>query len=318
MRYQRLDLNLLTALRALLTEKNVTRAGESMHVSQSAMSGILARLREYFDDPLIVPVGRRMELTPLAEGLVAKVNDVLMRVDATLGTKPEFDPTRSRRHFSIVASDYVIGVLLLDLLRAVHHEAPGLTIEFRQPSTTAYLDLEAGEVDFVVNPESYSVPTQSSCVLFEDSYHAVVDRDNAEVGDAISLARYLELRHVMFQAGGRPFFDAWFERVHGEGQRRIEVMVNSFMLLPRLVVGTARLATLHTRLALQSAATLPVRLVRLEFETPRFVETLQWHHYRDHDPASVWLRERMLALAQDLPAVPGAARGATSPPPAAP
>lgn len=76
MRYQRLDLNLLTALRALLTEKNVTRAGESLFVSQSAMSGILARLREYFDDPLIVPVGRRMELTPLGESLVSKVNDL--------------------------------------------------------------------------------------------------------------------------------------------------------------------------------------------------------------------------------------------------
>ncbi|HSW04376.1 LysR family transcriptional regulator [Aquabacterium sp.] len=305
MRYQRLDLNLLTALRALLTEKNVTRAGEALHVSQSAMSGILARLRDYFDDPLIVPVGRRMELTPLAESLVKKVNDVLLMVDATLGTKPDFDPARSRRHFTIVASDYVTSVLLLDVLRAVHHEVPGLTIEFRQPSTLAYQELEAGEVDFVINPESYSVPTQSSCVLFEDSYHAVVDRDNTAIGDSISLAQYLQQRHVIFQANGRPFYDAWFERTHGDG-RRIEVLANSFMLLPRLVVRTQRVATLHTRLAMQACETLPVRLVRLDFETPKFVETLQWHRYRDHDPASQWLRERILQFAQALPALPGA------------
>jgi DNA-binding transcriptional LysR family regulator len=303
MRYQRLDLNLLNPLRALLVEKNVTRAGESMHVSQSAMSGILARLREYFDDPLIVPVGRRMELTPLAEGLVDKVNDLLLRIDATLGTQPEFDPALSHRHFIIVASDYVISVLLLDVLQAVHREAPGLSIEFRQPSALAYQELEAGEVDFVINPESYTVTTQSSCLLFEDRYHAVVDRDNDQVGDSIDLAQYLQQRHVVFQNSGRPFFESWFERCHGDG-RSVEILANSFMLLPRLVVGTRRVATLHTRLAMQACERLPVRMVRLAFETPLFLETLQWHRYRDHDPGSQWLRERIVAFAQAMPALP--------------
>jgi Bacterial regulatory helix-turn-helix protein, lysR family len=74
------DLNLLTALRALLTERNVTRAGESLHVSPSAVSGMLARLREYVDDQLVVPVGRRLELTPLAETLVDPINDLMMRL----------------------------------------------------------------------------------------------------------------------------------------------------------------------------------------------------------------------------------------------
>jgi DNA-binding transcriptional LysR family regulator len=299
MRYQRLDLNLLTALRALLTEKNVTRAGESLHVTQSAMSGILARLREYFDDPLIVPVGRRMELTPLAEGLVRKVNDVLLMIDATLGTKPEFDPALSRRHFVIVASDYVTTVLLLDVLRAVHQEAPGLTIEFRQPSVLAYQELEAGEVDFVINPESFAVATHSSCTLFEDTYHGVVDRSNDQVGEAVTLEQYLQMHHVMFQNNGRPFFETWFERLHGE-VRVAQVIAPSFNLLPQLVVGTQRIATLHTRHAVQACETLPVRMVRLDFETPTFVETLQWHRYRDHDPGSQWLREKILQFGQKM------------------
>ena len=90
-RYHKLDLNLLTALKALLAEKNVTRAGEAVHVTQSAMSGILSRLRDYFGDPLIVQVGRKMELTSLAESLVEPVNDVLLRIDATIATRPEFN-----------------------------------------------------------------------------------------------------------------------------------------------------------------------------------------------------------------------------------
>lgn len=168
MRYQRLGLNPLTALRALLTETSVTRSGERLHLSQSAMSGILARLREYFDNALIVPVGRRMELTPLAESLGDKVGDLLL-IDVTLGTKPEFDPATSRRHFILVASDFAVGVLLLDVLREVHVQAPGLTLEFRHPGATSYQELENGELDFLVIPESYTPPTRPSLRLFQDT-----------------------------------------------------------------------------------------------------------------------------------------------------
>jgi LysR family transcriptional regulator, nod-box dependent transcriptional activator len=300
MRYQRLDLNLLTALRALLTERNVTRAGEQLHVSQSAMSGMLARLREYFDDPLIVPVGRRMELTPLAETLIDKVNDLMLRVDATLATRPSFDPATSRRQFSIVASDYVAQVLLLAVLREVHHEAPGMQVQFREPSNTAAADLENGEVDFVINPARFTTPHQASEVLFKDSYHAVVDRANASVGDEISLAQYQAAHHVGLELNGRPQFETWFNDTHGE-RRHTEVTVTNFSLLPPMVLGTGRVATLHTRMALEAVHHWPVRLVRLGFEVPLLVETLQWHRYRDLDPASQYLREKILAHARALP-----------------
>lgn len=303
MRYNRLDLNLLPALRALLTEKNVTRAGESIHVTQSAMSGILGRLRDYFDDPLIVPVGRRMELTPLAEGLIHKVNDLLLRVDATLATLPEFDPAQSRRHYSIVASDYVASVLLLEVLRDVSAVAPGVTIELLQPSAGAAVELEAGEVDFVITPEVFVTSTQSASVLFEDTYHAVVDRDHPGIGDSLTLAQFMAHGHVIFQNKGRPMFETWLAKTHGD-ERRIEVEANSFGLLAPLVIGTRRIATLHTRMALQMAAVLPVRLVRLDFDAPQLVEMLQWHKYRDLDPGSVWLRELILQHAQRMTPLP--------------
>ncbi|MFO1337799.1 MAG: LysR family transcriptional regulator [Burkholderiaceae bacterium] len=301
MRYQRLDLNLLKALRALLTERNVTRAGEALYVSQSAMSGMLARLREFFDDPLIVPVGRKMELTPLAETLVDKVNDLMLRVDATLSTRPEFDPATSRRQFSIVASDYVTQVLLVDVLREVHHEAPGVAIEFRQPSNTAAIDLENGEVDFVINPARFITPNQASTVLFEDSYHAVVAADHPTIGDSISLADYLAAPQVTMENNGRPQFETWLISEHGLPPH-IEVTVNSFGLLPPLLLGTRRLATLHTRMALQARQHWPIRLVKLAFDAPRLVETLQWHRYRDLDPGSQWLRDKIIAKAALMPA----------------
>jgi LysR family transcriptional regulator, nod-box dependent transcriptional activator len=302
MRYHKLDLNLLTALKALLAEKNVTRAGEVVHVTQSAMSGILARLRDYFGDPLIVQVGRKMELTSLAESLVEPVNDVLLRIDATIATRPEFNPLTTRRHFSVVASDYSISVLLLDVLRRVHRDAPGMSLEFRTPSESAAAELEAGEVDFIVNPESQHSPVQSGAVLFEDSYVIVVDVDNTEVGDSIAIEQYLALRHVAFKSGkyGLPQFETWMANRYGD-ERHVEVIAHSFNLLPHLVIGTARIATMHTRLAKQLAASMPIRLIEPTFEIPRLVEVLQWHKYRDLDPGSMWLRDAILEGAATLP-----------------
>jgi len=301
MRYQRLDLNLLTALRVLLAERNVTRAGEQLHVSQSAMSGMLARLREYFDDALIVPVGRRMELTPLAETLVDKVNDLMLRLDATLATRPDFDPATSRRQFSIVASDYVIQVLLQSVLREVHREAPGIKIEFCQPSNTAAVDLENGEVDFVINPARFVTPNQASTVLFEDSYHLVVDAAHGEVGERVSLEQFKTLRHVTLENNGRPQFESWFLAEYG-ALPAAEVVVNNFGLLPLLVLDTARVAIMHSRMALQTLEFWPqLRMVPLAFEAPRLIETLQWHRYRDLDLGSQWLRDKMMAHAAALP-----------------
>ena len=304
MRYHKLDLNLLTALKALLTEKNVTRAGEAVHITQPAMSGVLARLREYFGDPLIVQVGRKMELTPLAESLVEPLTDALLRIDATITTRPEFNPLTTNRRFSVVASDYSINVLLLEVLRRVHREAPGLSVEFRTPSESAPTELEEGEVDFIINPESQNSPMQSGVVLFEDSYVIVVDADNQEVGDSIGIEQYLALRHVAFKSGkfGLPHLETWVANRYRD-ERRVEVITHSFSLLPRLVVGTARIATMHTRLAQQCAGSLPVRLVKPAFEIPRLVEVLQWHKYRDLDPGSMWFRDMIIEGARTLPSL---------------
>jgi LysR family transcriptional regulator, nod-box dependent transcriptional activator len=302
MRYQKFDLNLLTALRALLTEKSVTRAGEAVHVTQSAMSGILSRLREYFGDPLIVQIGRKMELTPLGESLVEPINDVLLRIDATMATRPAFDPATTRRQFSIVASDYSINVLLLEVLRRLHREAPGMSIEFHRPSETATAELESGEVDFIINPETQISPEQSGVILFEDSYLCVVDAQNADVDDSLTIDKYLTLRHVAFQSGklGLPQLEIWLANRYGNA-RSVEVITQSFTLLAHFVVGTSRVATMHTRLARQLAEILPVRLIRPAFEIPRLVEVLQWHKYRDLDPANMWLRERIIEAARELP-----------------
>src|ERR1041384_6183570 len=98
------DLNLLVALDALLTERNVTRAGNRLNLSQSAMSGALARLRHYFHDELLVPGGGEWGLAPGPKGLVAPVRDILLQIRGTLGSKPQFEPSTATRHLSLAVS----------------------------------------------------------------------------------------------------------------------------------------------------------------------------------------------------------------------
>lgn len=299
MRYQRFDLNLLSALRALLTERSVTRAAESLCLSQSAMSGILARLRDYFDDPLIVQKGRRMELTPLAEVLVGRVNDLLLMVDATLGSAPGFVPETSDRNFVLVASDNSIRILLANVLRDVYREAPNITFEFRHVTGLAYQELEAGDVDFIISPVWHEREGVTSCPLFEDSYRAIVDPGLTDIGSRMSLEAYIACRHIMVDSRGIPMFDAWFEQEY-PGMRKIQVRVPNFGLLPVMVKGTRSVATLQTRLANQACEQFGLRSVGLEFEPPLFVARLQWNKYRDRDPALIWIREKLIEGARQI------------------
>lgn len=301
MRYRRIDLNLLAALDLLLTERNVTRAAAALNVSQSAMSGILARLREVFDDPLLVPVGRQLQLTPLGQSLLTPAQEAMLRIDSLLDTRPQFDPATATRHFVIAASDYVISVLLMDALQTIAREAPGLSFEFAPTGAPGTIGLESGDVDFVVVPANMVNTDHPHRLLFEDGYEVVAWTHNSLIGETLDLATYQRLGHVLFRTGkiGQPWFEQWYLNEYGD-DRRVEVRAHSFSLLPQLVVGTERIATVQSRLAHRHAQTLPLRLYPLPMATPKLTEMLQWNRMHDQDPGNRWLRERLLDLAQPL------------------
>jgi DNA-binding transcriptional LysR family regulator len=302
------DLNLLVALDALLTERNVTRAGNRLHLSQSAMSGALARLRHHFRDELLVPGGRQMALTPVAEALAEPVRDILLRVRGTLGSKPRFDPLTTTRHISIAVSDYVAEIVMGDVLRRTHREAPLMTFELRGVGRRATEDLESGELDFLISPEGYVSPSHPTEVLFEDTYTCVAWAGNDAVGTSLTLEEYLNLGHVEVNvAGAEPpgNYDVQFLR-RSNFKRRVEISVASFSLAPQLVVGTDRVATIATRLAVRCAERLPLKLIPVPIAIPPMVEMLQWHRVHEYDLANHWFRGLLRDVVNDLPREPSA------------
>ena len=174
MRFNKLDLNLLVALDAMLTERGISRAAERLHMSQSAMSNALARLRDYFGDELLVPVGRKMALTPQAELLREAVRDVLLRVDTTITARPRFDPASASREFKLFVSDYTLTTLIPPLLALAHRQAPGVTVQLTAHVALQQQALERGEVDLLVIPLAYCSPDHPTQTLFEEDFCCVV------------------------------------------------------------------------------------------------------------------------------------------------
>jgi LysR family transcriptional regulator, nod-box dependent transcriptional activator len=290
MRFNKLDLNLLVALDALLTEQNISRAAEKIYLSQSATSSALARLREYFGDELLVQVGRRMELTPRAQALQDPVRDILVRVDATVSAEPDFVPAQSDRAFRLHVSDYTMTTLMPHLLALAYQQAPGVRLDLRAQIMHPHRVLERGEADLLIIPKEYCSVDHPSELLLTESFCCVLwDRSPLAKGE-MTAERYLRAGHIIVQPGElHSALEDGF--MHKQGiDRKVEVTTYSFMSSAQLLPGTNRIATMHRRLALEAARSLPVVLRDAPVPVPVMEQAMQWHKHRTSDPGLAWLR----------------------------
>jgi DNA-binding transcriptional LysR family regulator len=304
MHFHQLDLNLLVALHALLDEKNITQAGKRVHLTQSAMSGALARLRQYFGDDLLVQVGRKMVPTPLGESLIEPVREILIKIRSTVETRPGFDPATSTRRFSLMMSDFCATVLMLDATQRAEKLAPHITFEIVSNNVEEPAGfLDRADIDVLVMLDHLLSASHPREVLFKDDYVCIAWTGNHALGDTLTLEQYLDVGHVtcQFNRGRTPMSDEWFLQHHGHS-RRMEVITTTFNAVPLHVVNTRRIATLHRRLASYYAKLLPIRLLPAPVEFPPVVEAVQWHQLFDADPGIAWLRQLLRDSAANLAA----------------
>jgi DNA-binding transcriptional LysR family regulator len=292
MRFHKLDLNLLVALDALLTEQQVTRAGEKVSLSQSAMSGALARLRTHFGDELVIKLRRKMVLTPLAESLRKPVRDTLLLAQAVMDTRPVFAPETSDRRLAIVASDFVHEVLLCRAVQQLASKAPLISFELLDlVGRKMAEDLDRGDIDLLIVAEHFASAEHPREILFRDSMRCVLWASNPIAKGELTLEQYLSMQHVAVNFGRARMQGLEGEFLQGLGYRRkVAAWTTSFVALPRLVVGTNRIATVPRLLAEQVARTLPIKVLEPPVKFPEIIEVMQWHQYRDTDPGVLWLR----------------------------
>ncbi|MCR6478155.1 LysR family transcriptional regulator [Variovorax sp. ZS18.2.2] len=307
MRFQNLDLNLLVALDALLRERSISRAAEQLHLSQSAMSSALARLRAYFDDDLLVPVGRKLELTGRAEVLKEAVREVLACVDTAIATPPQFDPSASDRKFQLIVSDYTAAILIPHVLALAESQSRTVRFDLVPLLDRPQRALENGEADLMVIPRTYALQDHPTEMLFEEEFCCVVCNSSrfAQSGE-LTRGQYEAAGHVAVQppAMDKPTLEAWFKQRYLKAER-IEVTTFSFASAAYLVVGTERIATMHARLARIARKSLPVTLFALPTPMSAMAQMQQWHRHRTRDPGLIWLRGLMHEAVLRMDAEPG-------------
>jgi LysR family nod box-dependent transcriptional activator len=300
MKLSRMDLNLLVALDALLTERNVTRAGERISLSQPAMSGALARLREMFRDELLVRVGRHLELTPLAQELAAPVRGILEQIELTIEGRRGFDPGSEKRSFVIAASDYAVLLLGRPLLARLHREAPGISVRFVQLPEHLFENLALGEIDFLVVPAE-TRPNYPGRLLFTDRWVCAVWSGNHLVGDRLTRKQFIALPHLAYRFGRRLLFSTADRYVSSLGLPiKIAATTESFVAAPFMLEGTDMVTLTHRRLARRLEEAANIRYFPPPFRIPDIHESIFWNPRNTASPAHVWLRTLLIESATAL------------------
>jgi LysR family nod box-dependent transcriptional activator len=300
LRYKGIDLNLFAALEVLLTERNVTRAAAQLNLSQSATSSALARLREQFDDELLVQAGRELHRSPFAEEILPRLRAVLAHVDNDLINLRVTDPRKAVRNIKIMASDYVALAMLGRCLAEISAEAPGVTFDIVPVSNNLPKVIEDYSVDLLITLDLYISRQHPSALFFEDDYVALACAGNEALAERLTMEEFLSSPQVSvrLQRESGQTHDEWFLEQSGF-QKATAVTVRSHALVPYFIVGTKRIATLHRRQATIFARQFPLRVLELPMLIPSVREMLQWHQSNDGDPVLEYLRKRFSDVARN-------------------
>lgn len=304
-----LDLNLLRAFEALMLERNVTRAAARLALTQPAVSGMLNRLREAFDDPLFVRTQRGITPTLKALSLAEPIQRLVADAHQLLQPR-EFVPAQAEFTVTLAATDYALCVIVQPFLVALRGVAPGIRVAVCPlDETTVLTRMERGALDLaLLTPES-TPPGLHARPLFEERYVGVMRAAHPLAAQGLaSLDAFCALEHGIVSPQGGGFSGATDAALALLGrQRRVVVSVPSFVMLLELVRATDIVAVVPERL-IDEPRGLQVRPPPVA--VPGFTKLLTWHARTHHDAGHRWLRQWLVNTC--TPALSGA--DAPSPP----
>ena len=284
------DLNLLVALRALLEEENVTRAGERIGMGQSTMSSALSRLRAVFQDELLVRIGRDYELTPLARQILPQVQLTLPLVTQALGKEQAFHPATDPRRFTIQLTDYA-AIELRPFFALASAAGSNLAFDLQRlpiEPTEAHRDLLAH--DFIVAVPGIGIEAPS-IEVFRDEYVVIADRNNPLVQDGtITLDDFLASPQIRCDFGRAHITPVERRMRELDVRPSYRVTTSTLLSIPLIIGGTDLIGVAPRRLVERASTATSAVAVPTPFDTIELIERLWWHPAHTHDSAHSWFR----------------------------
>lgn len=315
---RRIDLNLLRVFDAVFEDRNLLRAGKRLHLSQSAISHALSRLRDALQDELFVRTAKGMEPTARALAMAAPLREALHSIHDTLGVQP-FDPATAKRKFVVAANDYLTSILLTRLVHHMRDAAPSCDLVVR-PSTRLDLaeQIDVGRIDVALGIfadvpgrfQSVRLWAQEDVLVFRKGHPLrrrkpriddlaafpllTVSLGGQEEG-AVSgfiLERGLARQSEMFDRS------ALEDALAAAGQRPCyRVTVPHSLAVPDLLAGSDMISIVPAPLASGFLVRRDLVARPLPYPTQRAIVRAVWHRRNEHDPAHLWLREQLAGLA---------------------
>lgn len=290
------DLNLLLPLKALLEERNVTRAAKRVHLSQPAMSRTLERLRETLGDDLLIRSQGGYTLTARGTKLLHEVDLVIPRLEA-LWSGGVFVPHLTTARVRMVMTDMAALLMLPCLVQALSHHAPNLRVEVVPWSERVYEELTTGSVDLVFSPVAAPSPLKVER-LFEESFLCVLADSHPFQGKSLLIEQYMALKHVAIdtQAGQQTLVD----RPLAEAGYRRDIWLRLPYFLPAFAAlrGTDYVLTSPLRLTQPMLKGQSLRAVKAPPEIPGFSYFMVWHPRLESEAMHSWFRQLVLNLCQ--------------------
>jgi len=292
MHFRGLDLNLLVSLDALLSEKNVTRAAERVHVSQPAMSAALQKLRIYLSDPLLDRVGRQFELTPRARALAGPVKEILLSVRTVLNAEQDFDPQTDTRTFRAAMSGYAAEMLAVPIIRYLSQHAPGISLH--------ELDFCITVVERAISDPTRSADILSTQQLFSDRFVLVAAEDNEAVSERLTYDDFCALPYIEVRFTGN------FQSLPELVLDRLETRPRSQGWMPTpqstmaAVSGSTAVAIVPARLFEAHRQVLRLKCAEPPIRLPEIHEICFWHSRNDTDPGHRWFGALLRSTATKL------------------
>jgi DNA-binding transcriptional LysR family regulator len=310
MNIDRVDLNLMVYLDVLLREGSVTRAAQQLGITQPAMSNGLKRLRDLFNDPLLVRTSEGMTATERALELQPQIRKALNELEVALQVQGEFDAVSSHRVFRIMVSDYAESTLVPELVKRLRTEAPSVILDVLTPSDVTFQDVEAGKVDMAINrfdemPQSFHQKT-----LWEDDFVCLVNPDHPLVQN-FDLVAYLESMHIWVSKTGmgagvgiepeKIIRLGWVDNALNKlgHKRKISVFTRHYQMPALLALNNDLVATLPRKVAEMQAESSSLLVKNPPFAIPPFELKMAWSPLVHHHQAHRWLRRLIAEVAQD-------------------